>query len=116
VTQAHNILIDAFLVIVAATCWTGALGMIRMRDPYQALHFLGIPAVVGMAALTLAIWLQTGWTQATWKSGIILIVLAASNSVGTHAAARAFRARRKEHWEPEPDDPEVEFLGERPRS
>lgn len=113
-TEAHRIAADLLLGIVAAACWVGVLGMIRMRDPYQALHYLGLPAVVGMAALTLAVWLDTGWTQATWKSGLILVILTAANSVGTHAAARAFRARRKNHWEALPDDPEVEFLGERP--
>lgn len=115
-SEAQRIVVDLLLGVVAATCWIGALGMIRMRDPYQALHYLGLPAVVGTAALTLAVWIQTGWSQATWKCGIILITLAAANSVGTHAAARAFRARRYGHWEPTPDDSEVEFLGKRPRA
>jgi hypothetical protein len=60
--------------------------------------------------------MQTGWSPAAWKSGIILLVLIASNSVGTHAAARAFRQRQKGHWEPDPSDPEVEFLGGTPQS
>ncbi|HVT99817.1 MAG TPA: monovalent cation/H(+) antiporter subunit G [Acidobacteriaceae bacterium] len=113
---AHRFVVDALLGIVAIACWVGVLGMIRMRDPYQALHYLGVPAMAGMAALTAAVWIDTGWSQATWKAGIILVVLAAANSVGTHAAARAFRARRKDHWEALPDDPEVEFLGGRPRA
>jgi monovalent cation/proton antiporter MnhG/PhaG subunit len=116
VSEAHRIAADVLLGVVAATCWIGVLGMIRMRDPYQALHYLGLPAVVGMAALTAAVWIETGWTQATWKSGLILVILATANSVGTHAAARAFRARRKNHWEALPDDAEVEFLGKRPRA
>lgn len=87
--------------------------MIRMRDPYQALHYLGVPGLAGMGALTIAVAIETGWTQATWKCLIILLILAASNSVGTHAAARAFRQREKGHWEPLPGDPEVEFLEER---
>ena len=112
---AHRIVVDGLLGVVVCACWIGVVGMIRMRDPYQALHFLGLPAVVGMSALTAAVWIETGWTQATWKSGLILLILAATNSVGTHAAARAFRARRKGHWEPEADDPEIEFLGGTPQ-
>lgn len=111
---AHAITVDMLLGITAIACWLGALGMARMRDPFQALHYLSYPAILGMGALTVAMFIQTGWSQAAWKSGIILLVLIASNSVGTHAAARAFRQREKGHWEPKPDDPEVEFLGSRP--
>lgn len=114
--SARFLVIDALLAFTAASCWLGALGMLRMRDPYQALHYLGVPGIVGVGSLTLAVFLQTGWSQASWKSVIILIVLVAANSVGTHAAARAFRQREKGHWEPHPDDPEIEFLGSRPRS
>lgn len=103
--------VDIFLGLTALGCWMGALGMIRMRDPYQALHFLAFPALLGMGGVTIAVWVETGWTQATWKCLLICAILAASNSVGTHAAARAFRAREKGHWEPRPGDAEIEFLG-----
>ncbi|MGA8109214.1 MAG: monovalent cation/H(+) antiporter subunit G [Acidobacteriaceae bacterium] len=115
-SEAHRILIDVLLGLTACACWIGVLGMIRMRDPYQALHYLGLPALVGMGSLTIAVFARTGWSQASWKSAIILLILVAANSVGTHAAARAFRAREKGHWEPWPKDPEVEFLGPRPRA
>lgn len=108
--------VDGLLATTAAACWIGVLGMIRMRDPYQALHYLGIPAIAGMGSLTLAVFAQTGWTQASWKCGIMLLILIMANAVGTHAAARAFREREKDHWEPDPRDAEVEFLGPRPRA
>ena len=114
--EGPRIVVDVLLGLSALSCWIGALGMIRMRDPFQALHYLAYPALAGMTSLALAVWIETGWTQATWKSLIILAVFAASNSVGTHAAARAFRARKKGHWEPLPTDPEVEFLGGRPNA
>lgn len=115
-SEGHRIAVDILLGLSALACWLGALGMIRMRDPFQALHYLSLPAIPGMAALTAAVWVETGWTQATWKCGIILAILMASNSVGTHAAARAFRAREKGHWEALPGDSEVEFLTGRPQS
>lgn len=107
--------VDGLLAFTALSCWAGAIGMLRMRDPYQALHYLGVPAIVGMGALTVALFVQTGWSQASWKCALILIVLVASNSVGTHAAARAFREREKDHWEPLPEDEEIEFLDGRPQ-
>lgn len=113
---AHEIAVDMLLAITSLACWLGVLGMLRMRDPFQALHYLAYPAILGMGALTAAMFVQTGWSPAAWKCGIILLVLIASNSVGTHAAARAFRQREKGHWQPEPNDTEVEFLGGRPQS
>lgn len=111
---AHAIAVNVLLGTTAVACWLGVLGMVRMRDPYQALHYLALPGIIGMGALTVAVFIQTGWNQAAWKCGIALIVLITSNSVGTHAAARAFRERQKGHWEPEPGDPEVKFLGPEP--
>jgi monovalent cation/proton antiporter MnhG/PhaG subunit len=112
---AHAISVNVLLGITAIACWLGALGMVRMRDPFQALHYMSYPAILGMGALTIAIFIQTGWGPAGWKCGIILCILIASNSVGTHAAARAFRQRQKGHWQPKPEDAEVEFLGGRPK-
>lgn len=111
---AREITVDVLLAITGISCWLGTLGMIRMRDPFQALHYLGMPGIVGMGSLTAAVFVQTGWSQASWKCAIILAIMLAANSVGTHAAARAFRARQKGHWEPLPQDPEIEFLGGRP--
>jgi monovalent cation/proton antiporter MnhG/PhaG subunit len=111
--SGQSIAVDGLLAFTALSCWAGALGMIRMKDAYQALHYLGVPAIVGMGALTIAVLVETGWTQASWKCGIILVILVTSNSVGTHAAARAFREREKGHWEPLPEDKEIEFLGDR---
>jgi monovalent cation/proton antiporter MnhG/PhaG subunit len=110
-SESHRIAVDLLLGFGALACWLGALGMIRMRDPFQALHYLSLPSTLGMAAFTAAIWIETGWTQATWKCLLILGIFMAANSVGTHAAARAFRARMKGHWEPVPSDSEIEFLG-----
>lgn len=113
--SAWEIAVDVLLGMAAMACWVGVLGMIRMRDAYQALHYLGPPAIVGVGALTIAVFVQTGWSLASWKCAIIFIVLVGSNSVGTHAAARAFRQREKGHWEALPQDPEIDFLGGRPR-
>lgn len=115
-SEAHRIVIEGLLALTCLSCWIGVLGMVRMRDPYQALHYLGVPAIVGIGALTIAIFAQTGGSQASWKSLLILGIFMASNAVGTHAAARAFRERQKGHWEPDPKDPEIEFLGRRPGS
>lgn len=107
--------IAVLLGMVTLLCWLGVIGMLRMRTPVQALHYLALPAGLGMICLTVAVFVQTGASQASAKCVAILVLLLASNSVGTHAAARAFRARELGRWEPYPDD-DIEFMSGKPRS
>jgi multisubunit Na+/H+ antiporter MnhG subunit len=97
------------LAATVAACWLGCLGMWRMPEPTQALHYLSLPAGVGSVFLAVAVFLETTWSSAALKSGLIVILLAAANSVVTHATARAIRVRKLGHWEPRRQDG-VEFL------
>ncbi len=94
----------ALLAVVVFSCWLGTLGMVRMREPMQSLHYLSLPACIGSVALVAAVFLRTGNSQASWKTVLICLVLLAINSVVTHATARAFRTRELGHWEPRPGD------------
>lgn len=98
--QIAEIVLLAFIVIL---CWLGCIGMLRMRQPMQSLHFLALPAVATVP-LTVAVFLHTGMTQASWKTLFIAITLLGINSVVAHATARAFRVRELGHWEPLPGD------------
>jgi monovalent cation/proton antiporter MnhG/PhaG subunit len=99
------------LGLVVLLCWLGVLGMIRMREPTQALHYLSLPATAGAIFLAVAVLISQGPRQAFWKVFLIAVVLLVSNSVVTHATARAFRARKLGHWEPRDGDP-IEFVQE----
>ncbi len=102
--SAHLIIEAGLLAVVVLSCWLGTLGMVRMREPMQSLHYLSLPACVGSVALVAAVFLRTGNSQASWKTVVICFVLLAINSVVTHATARAFRTRELGHWEPHPGD------------
>ncbi|GAC1422049.1 MAG: hypothetical protein NVSMB62_17480 [Acidobacteriaceae bacterium] len=104
----YPILETPLLIVVVVTCWVGVLGMRRMREPVQALHYLALPGSVGVIALAIAAFLETGSSQIAWKTALISCLLFAINAVGTHATARAFRARELGHWEPRDGDP-IEF-------
>jgi monovalent cation/proton antiporter MnhG/PhaG subunit len=101
------------LVLLVAVCWLGVLGMWRMREPMQALHYLSLPASAGGILLAIAVFLEEGSSQISWKTLLIAGVLFAINSVGAHATARAFRARELGHWEPLDGD-SVEFVRDSP--
>jgi multisubunit Na+/H+ antiporter MnhG subunit len=106
--------VTVHLLLIAAmvSCWLGVLGMWRMREPMQALHYLSLPACGATVALVAAVFFQTGNSQAGWKTLLICLVLVGINSVVTHATARAFRSRQLGHWQPRPGDP-LEFVRER---
>lgn len=100
----------ALLAVLVLSCWLGCLGMVRMKTPTQALHYLALPSTVGGAVLPLAVFCATGWSIATLKAALIALFLIASNSVTAHASARAFRVRSIGHWEPHPED-HIEIAG-----
>lgn len=102
-------IIEAILLAgVVLTSWLGVIGMLRMREPMQALHYLSLPACVGSVFLTIAVFVETGNSNTSWKTLMLTVLLLAANAIVTHAIARAFRTRELGHWEPKPGDP-VEY-------
>jgi multisubunit Na+/H+ antiporter MnhG subunit len=106
---ARTLLTDTLLGLTVTSCWIGVFGMLRMRTPMQALHYLSVPASLGAITLTLAVCCETGFTSTAFKTGLIAVVLLCIGSVVTHATARAFRSRELGHWEPRDGDP-IEFV------
>ncbi len=104
----HPIAEGILLAIVVLGAWLGVLGMLRMKEPTQALHYLSLPAV-GAIALVIAVFAETGAGQASFKTLAICFMLLAVNSVVTHATARAFRGRDLGHWQPR-DGENIEFV------
>ena len=102
--SVHDSVEATLLSLVVLSCWLGSVGMWRMREPMQSLHYLSLPACLGSIFLAIAVFLRTGNSQASWKTVIICCVLLAINSVVTHATARAFRTRDLGHWQPELED------------
>lgn len=99
------------LSLTVLSCWIGAVGMWRMQEPMQSLHYLSVPATLGSMTVTVAILLANGVDQAFWKMLLISLLLLAANSIVSHASARAFRTRELGHWEPRNGDG-VEFVKE----
>ncbi|HEX5435399.1 MAG TPA: monovalent cation/H(+) antiporter subunit G [Candidatus Angelobacter sp.] len=101
----QNVLLGAIVVL----CWLGCVGMLRMREPIQALNYLSFPAAVAAVLLPFAFLCLSGWSIATLKAAMIALLLLASNSVVTHATARAIRVRALGHWEPREED-DIEYV------
>lgn len=108
--NVHQIITAVLLGIIVLLCWIGSIGMLRMREPTQALHYLALPAM-GTLVLTAAVFITTGNSNASWKTLLIALTLLSINSVVAHATARAFRTRAIGHWQPLDGDP-MEFVRE----
>jgi len=111
----HYDIIAASLALVVLSCWFGTLGAWRMHKPAQALHYLALPTGAGAIFLGVARVLETGRGTTAAKMIAICAILIVTNAVGAHAAARAFRVRKLDHWQPREEDG-VEFIPQRPKA
>jgi multicomponent Na+:H+ antiporter subunit G len=95
-TIVIEVLVAAAVLIVVVS----VLGMLRMRDPYQRMHYIAPPASLSAMFITVAIFLQQGFKPELFKAAFTTLVLIAMNTIVTHAAARAFRIAEIENWRP----------------
>ncbi|HEY1766540.1 MAG TPA: monovalent cation/H(+) antiporter subunit G [Terracidiphilus sp.] len=102
---------NVLLAAIVASCWLGCAGMLRMREPTQAMQYLSLPAGVGGVLLPAAFLCVSGWSVATLKAALVTVLLLAANSIVTHATVRAIRVRKIGHWEPREGD-RIEFIQE----
>ncbi len=92
--------IDVLLVLSVLIVFASVLGMLRMRDPYQRMHYIGPAAFLTPAFITIAIFLQDGIKPESFKALVTTLVLIGMNTAVTHAAARAFRIAETKDWKP----------------
>ena len=81
-------------------CLVGALGVLRMRDAYQRLHYLSLPCSVAGWLVAGAVLIAEKQKQAGVKAVLIALVLFAINAVVTQATARAAWVRSEGQWPP----------------
>jgi monovalent cation/proton antiporter MnhG/PhaG subunit len=93
-----QILIDVLLGIGALASLFGVLGVLAMKDLYEKLHYLSLPATISICSFTIAIVIDKHFSTAGIKAVIIAIVILLMNAVLTHATARAARVRQFGRW------------------
>ena len=95
------IAIDVLLAAAVLIALAAVLGMMRVRDPYQKMHYISAPASLSAIFITIAIFLQRGLKPESFKAVFVTAVLIGMNTVVTHAAARALRIAEIKDWRPE---------------
>lgn len=93
--------IDVLLALGVLVTLLSVLGMLRMRDPFQRMHYISPPASLVPILITIAVFLQDGMKPESFKAAIATVVLIGMNTAVTHAAARAFRIADTKDWKPE---------------
>ena len=95
-----TIAIDALLAAAVLLTLVSVLGMVRMRDPFQRMHYISPPASISALFIVAAIFLQRGLKPESFKALFTALILIAMNTAVTHAAARAFRVADTKDWRP----------------
>ena len=81
-----------------------SIGILVCRDVFDQIHYLAPGSLIGSVAISAAVLLHGGFSQAGSKSILIAILLLVSNPVLSHATARAARIRRKQQLSGQADE------------
>ena len=77
-----------------------SIGILMMRDFYERLHYIGPVGSVGAIAFAGALVLKESFSPSGIKVILVAFLLVVSNSVLTHAMARAGRIHQLGDWKP----------------
>lgn len=95
-----SIAIDVLIAAAVLVTIVSVLGMLRVRDPYQRMHYVSPPASLSSLLIAVAIFLDRGLKPESFKALFAAMILVGMNTVVTHAAARAFRISEVPEWNP----------------
>ena len=80
----------ALAFAVEAVC---CLGLLAMRNPFDRLHAVSPANILPPLFVLMAVFVESGFSQATVKAGLIAVALVFTSAIVTHAIARAARLR-----------------------
>jgi multicomponent Na+:H+ antiporter subunit G len=99
--NVSHILTVVLLAVGAGAALLSAMGILVVRDFYERLHYVGPAGSVGAVAIAAALVLKESFSAAGIKVILVAILLVVSNSVLTHATARAGRINQLGDWKPQ---------------
>src|SRR5215472_16616216 len=96
-----HILADVLLAVGAGAALLPSVGILVVRDFYERLHYMGPAGSLGVVAVVASLVLTDPLSSASIKVVIVGVLLVVSNSVLTHATARAGRIHQLGDWKPQ---------------
>lgn len=88
-----SIVLGTLLGVVGLSAVVAVWGVLVARDAFDALHLLGVPALVGGTALIAVALLEHGFGSVAARTTAVVLLLQLGAVVTTHATARAAAAR-----------------------
>lgn len=67
----------------------GSIGIVRLPDFYSRTHATSKSDTLGIIFVILGLMIYEGFTQSSFKLILVVLFIALSNPIGTHALARA---------------------------
>lgn len=86
-----NLAVDVLLGAGVAAQWICALGVLRMRGPFDKLHYAGAGATLGPVLIGAAAFVHAGWTAGGLGVIVTVALLVLPLPATTMALARAAR-------------------------
>lgn len=84
-----NIVGVGLITLGITTMFVGSLGILRLPDFFSRSHAVSMSDTLGVALVMLGLVTVEGLTQSSLKLLLILLFVAISNPIGSHALGRA---------------------------
>lgn len=88
-SELQNIIGIVFIILGIFVMFLGSLGILRLPDFFSRTHAVSKSDTLGIALVMLGLIVVEGFTQSSLKLGLILLFVAISNPIGSHALGRA---------------------------
>jgi multicomponent Na+:H+ antiporter subunit G len=72
----------------------GSIGILRLPDFYSRTHAVSMSDALGISSVMLGLIVHEGFTQSSLKLLFIILFVALSNPIGSHALSRAAYIRK----------------------
>lgn len=87
--EMQNIISILFVTMGIIFMLVGSIGIVRLPDFYSRTHAVSKSDTLGIIFVILGLVIYEGITQSSFKLLLVVLFIALSNPVGTHALARA---------------------------
>lgn len=88
-TEIQMIISILFVSVGILFMLVGSIGIIRLPDFYSRTHAISKSDTLGIILVILGLVVYEGFTQSSLKLLLVVLFIALSNPVGTHALARS---------------------------
>ncbi|MFO8088928.1 MAG: monovalent cation/H(+) antiporter subunit G [Desulfatiglandaceae bacterium] len=88
-TLLQNILSVLLVCMGIFFMLVGSIGILRLPDFYSRTHAVSMSDALGISSVMLGLIVYEGFTQSSLKLLLIILFVALSNPIGSHALSRA---------------------------